>query len=80
LLVLAQLRNSDTVFVAAHAGYRATHGGQSQPGRNWAPGHRAVATLKTWTVLTQRCCPQRANTIIAAIRVLQTPKTSTNEG
>jgi hypothetical protein len=37
-----------------------------------APGERAVATLKTWKILTKlRCCPQRATTIIAAIRVLQ---------
>lgn len=41
--------------------------------RNRAPGERAVATLKTWKILTQlRCCPQQATTIIAAIRVLQT--------
>lgn len=41
--------------------------------RNRAPGERAVATLKTWKLLTKlRCCPRRATTIIAAIRVLQT--------
>jgi len=41
--------------------------------RNRAPGERAVATLKTWRLLAKlRCCPQRATTIIAAIRVLQT--------
>ena len=41
--------------------------------RNRAPGERAVATLKTWRILTKlRCCPQRATAIIAAIRVLQT--------
>ncbi len=40
---------------------------------NRAPGERAVATLKTWKLLTKlRCCPQRATPIIAAIRVLQT--------
>jgi len=40
--------------------------------RNRAPGERAVATLKTWKLLAKlRCCPQRATTIIAAIRVLQ---------
>lgn len=40
--------------------------------RNRAPGERAVATLKTWKVLTKlRCCPRRATPIIAAIRVLQ---------
>jgi hypothetical protein len=41
--------------------------------RNRAPGERAVATLKSWRVLTRlRCCPSRATAIIAAIRVLQT--------
>jgi len=42
--------------------------------RNRGPGERAVATIKTWKLLTQlRCCPRRAaTTIIAAIRVLQT--------
>jgi hypothetical protein len=41
--------------------------------RNRAPGERAVATLKTWKLLAKlRCCPQRASTITAAIRVLQT--------
>ena len=41
--------------------------------RNRAPGERAVATLKTWKILTKlRCCPHRATAIIAAIRVLQT--------
>jgi hypothetical protein len=40
--------------------------------RNRALGERAVATLKTWRILTKlRCCPQRATTIIAAVRVLQ---------
>jgi hypothetical protein len=40
--------------------------------RNRAPGERAVATLKTWRLLTKlRCCPRRATTIILAIRVLQ---------
>ena len=40
--------------------------------RNRAPGERAVATLKTWRILTKlRCCPQRATATIAAIRVLQ---------
>ncbi len=41
--------------------------------RNRAPGERAVATLKSWKVLTRlRCCPHRATAIINAIRVLQT--------
>jgi hypothetical protein len=40
--------------------------------RNRAPGERAVATLKTWRLLSKlRCCPHRATPIIAAIRVLQ---------
>jgi hypothetical protein len=40
--------------------------------RNRAPGERAVATLKTWRLLNKlRCCPQRATSIVAAIRVLQ---------
>jgi hypothetical protein len=39
---------------------------------NRAPGERAVATLKTWKILTKlRCCPRRATPIIAAITVLQ---------
>ncbi len=41
--------------------------------RNRAPGERAVATLKSWKILTRlRCCPHRATAIINAIRVLQT--------
>jgi DDE superfamily endonuclease len=41
--------------------------------RNRAPGERAIATLKTWKILTKlRCCPHRATNIVAAIRVLQT--------
>ncbi|GAA4519184.1 hypothetical protein GCM10023096_39800 [Nonomuraea ferruginea] len=37
-----------------------------------ACGERAVATLKTWKVLTRlRCCPHRATTIVQAILVLQ---------
>ena len=40
--------------------------------RNRAPAERAVATLKTRKLLAKLpCCPQRASTIIAAIRVLQ---------
>jgi transposase len=49
--------------------------------RNRAPGERAVATLKTWKILTQlRCCPRRATTIIAAIRVLQTTEEQPERG
>jgi DDE superfamily endonuclease len=41
--------------------------------RNRGPGERAMATLKTWKLLTKlRCCPSRATAIVAAIRVLQT--------
>jgi hypothetical protein len=37
-----------------------------------ALGERAVATLKTWKVLTKlRCCPRRATAIVQAILVLQ---------
>jgi hypothetical protein len=35
-------------------------------------GERAVATLKTWKLLTKlHCCPQRATALLAAIFVLQ---------
>jgi hypothetical protein len=35
------------------------------------PRERAVATLKTWKVLTHlRCCPHRATTIVQTILVL----------
>jgi hypothetical protein len=63
---------------------RCGHGGCGRLSRNQravnrnraryrAPGERAVATLKTWKILTQlRRCPRRATTIIAAIRVVQT--------
>jgi hypothetical protein len=38
-----------------------------------ALGERAIATLKTWKVLTKlRCCPRRATAIVQAILVLQT--------
>jgi hypothetical protein len=41
--------------------------------RNRGPGERAMATLKTWKLITKlRCCPSRATAIVAAIRVLQT--------
>jgi hypothetical protein len=37
-----------------------------------ALGERAVATLKTWKILTKlRCCPRRATAILQAILVLQ---------
>jgi hypothetical protein len=37
-----------------------------------ACGERAVATLKTWKILTRlRCCPHRSTTIVQAILVLQ---------
>jgi len=40
--------------------------------RNRGPGERAMATLKTWKLLTKlRCSPHRTTVIIAAIRVLQ---------
>jgi DDE superfamily endonuclease len=35
-------------------------------------GERAIATLKTWKVLTKlHCCPQRATPLLAAILMLQ---------
>jgi hypothetical protein len=34
-------------------------------------GERAIATLKTWRILTKlRCCPRRATAIVQAILVL----------
>ncbi|MBB3733096.1 hypothetical protein FHR33_009043 [Nonomuraea dietziae] len=37
-----------------------------------AIGERAVATLKSWKVLTRlRCCPHRATALVPAILVLQ---------
>ncbi|KUL39428.1 transposase family protein [Actinoplanes awajinensis] len=36
-----------------------------------APGERAIATLKTWKILSKlRCCPRRATAIVQAILVL----------
>ncbi|OLE30506.1 MAG: IS5 family transposase [Actinobacteria bacterium 13_1_20CM_3_71_11] len=36
-------------------------------------GERAIATLKTWRILTKlRCCPRRATAIVQAILVLHT--------
>jgi hypothetical protein len=44
-----------------------------------AIGERAVATLKTWKVLTKlRCCPQRATPVVQAILVLHHVQTSRN--
>src|SRR5262245_37248013 len=52
-----------------------------QPRRNRASGGRAVATLKTWRLLTKlRCCPHRATAIIAAIRVIQTIEEQPHRG
>jgi hypothetical protein len=46
-----------------------------------APGERAVATLKTWRLLTKlRCCPRRATAITAAILVLQTTEDQAKRG
>jgi hypothetical protein len=37
-----------------------------------ALGERAIATLKSWKILTKlRCCPRRATAIVQAILVLQ---------
>jgi hypothetical protein len=37
-----------------------------------AVGERAVATLKSWKVLTKlRCCPHRTTALVQAIVVLQ---------
>ncbi|MET7403788.1 transposase family protein [Dactylosporangium sp. NPDC005572] len=42
-----------------------------------ACGERAIATLKTWKILTKlRCCPRRATTIVQAILVLHRVETS----
>ena len=39
--------------------------------RSAARGERAIATLKTWKILTKlRCCPRRATAIVQAILVL----------
>jgi hypothetical protein len=48
--------------------------------RNRGPSERAMATLKTWKLLTKlRCCPYHATPIVAAIRVLQTIEDQHNE-
>jgi hypothetical protein len=39
-------------------------------------GERAVATLKSWKILTKlRCCPRRATAIVQAILVLHAAET-----
>ncbi len=44
-----------------------------------AVGERAVATLKSWKILTKlRCCPRRATAIVQAILVLHHIPTSQN--
>jgi hypothetical protein len=41
-------------------------------------GERAVATLRTWRILTKlRCCPQRGTPIVQAILALESIETST---
>lgn len=46
-----------------------------------ARGERAIATLKTWKVLTRlRCCPRRATAIVQAILVLHAVETSRYSG
>jgi hypothetical protein len=46
-----------------------------------ACGERAIATLKTWQILTKlRCCPRRATSIVQAILVLQRVETTRYAG
>ncbi|AVT29139.1 IS5/IS1182 family transposase [Plantactinospora sp. BC1] len=46
-----------------------------------ALGERAVATLKTWKILTKlRCCPRRATATVQAILVLHTIETDRHGG
>ncbi|WBB82118.1 transposase family protein [Micromonospora sp. WMMD882] len=46
-----------------------------------AVGERAVATLKTWKILTKlRCCPRRAITIVQAILVLHAVENDRHSG
>ena len=46
-----------------------------------ACGERAIATLKTWKVLTKlRCCPHRATAIVQAILVLHHVETNRYSG
>lgn len=45
--------------------------------RNRGIGERAVATLKTWKILTKlRCCPRRATAIVQAILTLHAAEAS----
>ena len=49
--------------------------------RNRSIGERAIATLKTWKILTKlRCCPSRATTIVQAILVLEKRETTRDPG
>jgi hypothetical protein len=46
-----------------------------------ARGERAIATLKTWKILTKlRCCPHRATAIVQALLVLHRVETSRYAG
>ncbi|MEU4660672.1 transposase family protein [Micromonospora chalcea] len=46
-----------------------------------ARGERAIATLKTWKILTKlRCCPRRATAIVKAILVLHRAETNRYTG
>jgi hypothetical protein len=66
-----------TIAVPFRRGPRPLSNAQRQVNANHAhnrgPGERAMATLKTWKLLTKlRCCPSRATATIAAILVLET--------
>jgi hypothetical protein len=53
---------------------------QPQPCPQPSSRRTAVVTIKTGKVMAKlRCCPQRATTIIAVIRVVKPPKSSTND-
>lgn len=44
-------------------------------------GERAIATLKTWRILTKlRCCPQRGTPTVQAILPLEAVQTSRHPG
>lgn len=46
-----------------------------------ARGERAIATLKTWKILSKlRCCPRRATAIVQAILVLRHGKANRHAG